>query len=545
MRFLEAQALLLGFSSSVTRPLHLCTSGRPEPLDLYIRAACAARGVDAPITSLPFGTLQQHLRTSAGGEHEVLVLFPWDLAPSLDWRSGIPERGVTPSELREALAPVEALLASRPSALFYIPAPLPPVAGDPATQRGLAGILEGAALRLGAHLLPASSFSLPSYLDNGGAFASGRAGELGVSIVSTLMESLPAPRKVLVTDLDGVMWRGVIGEDGPDGVTAAPEGSGYPHFLYQSLLKRLRAHGTLLAAVSRNDEDLARRPFVSGAMTMREDDFVSILASYHHKSAQIASIAEALNLPLDAVVFVDDNPVELAEVSARAPGVTTLRFPETAEEIARFLHELAGLFGKRERTEEDAQRTAMYRTLLSNPVPTGADPGAVEGFLRELGMRLEIVDRSNGDRERAVQLINKTNQFNLNGQRLSDAEVVAILDRGGRLFTALLHDRHGTHGKILACLLGPDESIAALVMSCRVLQRRVEYAFLAWLADSVLQADMIRLEHRVTERNTPMQYFLRDAGFLAGSDGVSTLSRRAYLDAFGSARSLFTLEMPT
>ena len=254
MRFLEAQALLRGFSSGVTRPLLLCTSGRPEPLDLYIRAAFAARGVDAQIRSLPFGTLQQHLRASAGGDHEVLLLFPWDLAPSLDWRSGIPEQGVTPAELREAIAPVESLLASRPSALFYIPALLPPVAGDPATQQVLEAILEGAALRLGARLLPASSFSLPSYLANGGAFASARAGELGASIVSALTHALPAPRKVLVTDLDGVMWRGVIGEDGLDGVTANPEGSGYPHFLYQSLLKRLRAHGTLLAAVRRHQE---------------------------------------------------------------------------------------------------------------------------------------------------------------------------------------------------------------------------------------------------------------------------------------------------
>src|SRR5205807_1061603 len=101
-----------------------------------------------------------------------------------------------------------------------------------------------------------------------------------------------------------------IAEDGVEGVAFEPSGAGYRHFVYQGLLRRLRHEGTLLAAVSRNDQEVALGPFRSGRMLLREDDFVAIIASYHSKSAPVRELAQRLNLGLDAFVFVDDNPVE-------------------------------------------------------------------------------------------------------------------------------------------------------------------------------------------------------------------------------------------
>lgn len=544
MRFLEAQTLLRGFTSDDKRSIMLCTSARPEPLDLYVQAEFAARGVEATVATLPFGTLQQHLRGAARGPHEVLVLFPWDLAPALDWRSGIPPRSLDASELREMIAPVEALLASGDSALFYVPAEIPPVSGSATAQTQLAALLQGAAVRLGAQVVPATHFSLQSYLSTGGAFAAAGAGDLAASIVSRLVQPTLEPKKVLLTDLDGVMWRGVIGEDGPDGITSAPEGEGYPHFLYQSLLRRLRNEGVLLAAVSKNDEDLARLPFRSGEMTLSEADFVAILASYDAKSAQIASLARALNLPVDAMVFVDDNPVEIAEVSAKLPTITTMRFPSGPDALAPFLHSLSAHFAKPQRTVEDATRTEMYRSLLASPLPASSDPASVDGFLRELGMRLHIADRSGGNRERAVQLINKTNQFNLNGRRVTARDIEATMARGGKLFTATLEDRNGSHGEILACVVQPDDSVSTFVMSCRVLQRRVEFAFLSWLAEHIVHGASLRVQFAATERNTPLQHFLRDAGFASTDEDTWSVAREAFVGTHAAASELFALESP-
>src|SRR5207244_4359993 len=145
---------------------------------------------------------------------------------------------------------------------------------------------------------------------------------------------------------------------------------------------------------------------------------------------------------------------------------------------------------------------------------SGAD---LHAFLRDLRMTLIVSDRTRGDRTRVLQLINKTNQFNLNGRRLTDDDVAAILGRGGRLLGLTLDDRTGTHGEILACLMDGDATIVALVMSCRVFQRRVEYAFLAWLAGL---ADAPRaMAYAPTPRNGPFTTFLEEVTGTRAEEG--------------------------
>jgi FkbH-like protein len=311
---------------------------------------------------------------------------------------------------------------------------------------------------------------------------------------------------VLVPDLDNTLWSGIVGDDGAAGVSARPEGKGYPHFLLQGLVRALQQDGVLIAAVSKNDAETAREPFRTGSMPLREEHFVAILASWHAKSAQIRELASRLNLGLDAFVFIDDNVLELEEVRRELPAVTTRRFPSEVSALPDFLADLQALFRRRTLSTEDRERTALYRRRLDGMVPQEAAGADLTAFLRELEMTLRITDRSTGDRTRAVQLINKTNQFNLNGERLSDAEVGALLARGGRLLTATLEDRTGSHGEILACLLDGDGVIRSFVLSCRVFQRRVEHAFVAWLATQ--EPAPTAFAFRRTERNGPLRDFL-------------------------------------
>jgi FkbH-like protein len=543
VNFLEATEILSRFAGGERLPFLLGMSGTPNPLDLYLRAHAAKRGVSAEARTLPFGTLPQTLlQPAAPEEREIFLLFPWDFAPAADWRSGIPLETLDPAELREKAQQVAERLSGRPSArLLYVPAPLPPVYSDPSENAASSGFLTALAISLGARILPAEAFSMASYLASGCPIAGAWLGRVAEAVVEQALPAAFESCKVLVTDLDQVLWAGVIGDDGMEGISYGPEGQGFRHFLYQSLLARLKSDGVLLAAVSRNLAEIGAEPLRSGRMLLSEQDFVSVICSYGAKSAQIAEIARQLNVGLDSFVFVDDNPVELAEVASALPGVHCVTFPSREDGLPEFFARLAQLFARSAVTSEDRERTQMYRRRLQGMVPSSAEGADLTEFLRDLQMTLTLEDRSQGQRERAIQLINKTNQFNLNGVRVSDEEVQRILDSGGRLLTASLADRHGVHGEILSCLITSDRIMKCFVMSCRVFQRRVEHAFLVWLANQAFCPEL--LDFQQTAKNLSMRELLNDPAFSPAPENYLRFDFTRFAAAHNEALELFTLRV--
>lgn len=545
MNFLEAHKLVATFKGGPLLSFLLATSGTPDKLELFLKAAGAVRGRSVDVRTLPFNTLGQTLVSEgAPGEREVFLLLPWDLVPEADWRSGLLastlDLGARETRARETL---DRLGRRSNSRILYVVAPLPPLFADPSITTRLSGFLAAAIASIGGELLGAENFSLASYLSNGSPFASPHLGAIADVVVAAALVAAPDPRKVLITDLDNVMWRGVIGEDGLEGIQYLSDGAGFRHFLYQTFLAKLKREGALLAAVSRNDMELANLPFTGGRMTLRADDFVAIAASYNAKSSQIREIARQLNLGLDSFVFVDDNPIEIEEVTAAIPEIRAVQFPTNDDALPGFFTEVAGLFARTVVTAEDTERTAMYRRRLEGMVPTSAEGADLTDFLRGLAMSLTIHDRSVGERSRAVQLINKTNQFNLNGRRVTDEEVAEMLAAGGRLYTCSLSDRTGSHGEILSCLIDGDGVIRSLVMSCRVFQRRVEHAFFAWLG---AQEDLPRvLDFAVTPRNAPMNQFLADAAFAGRVDGRPSVDWTDFIQRHAADLTLFALAEPS
>jgi FkbH-like protein len=160
-------------------------------------------------------------------------------------------------------------------------------------------------------------------------------------------------------------------------------------------------------------------------------------------------------------------------------------------------------------------------------------------FLKGLGMVLTLHARSGGDLKRAHQLINKTNQFNLNGARLEESDIAAVLAAGGQMLTATLEDRTGSHGEILACLIEHTGRVRSLVMSCRVFERRVEFAFLAWLLQR-WKGPPLGLLFAATQRNEPARNFLADPAFVAGPEAWNVDAPR-FLADHAEDLSLFTI----
>lgn len=508
MNFLQAHAAVKSLQNGKPLRFTLVSSGVTATLDLFLRAHAAQAGFEAQIDTIPFNSLAQRIRLKeATDSAEVFLLLPWDLLPVADWRTGLPAESIRHEEAESILAEHVGLFLQRSKARFvYLPALLPPLGVTTAACSALEAQILAAARRLGALEVSRQCFNLASYLESGNPLASQSLSEVAQRVIEAALTPAREPKKVLVTDLDNTVWSGVIGEDGLEGIAYAPEGRGYPFFVYQTLLRKLRHEGVILAAVSRNDPDLALAPFQGGQMTLRESDLVAIIASYNSKSAQIDQLARELNLGLDAFVFVDDNPIEIEEVGKALPGVTGVLFESKPAALAGLLERLTGLFGKATVTEEDARRTEMYRTRLESAAPSTAQGADLTDFLTSLQMSLTIRERALGEHARCLQLINKTNQFNFNGRRFSEAELEATLQAGGHLIGATLDDRNGTHGEVIACLIDAEGTIEAFVMSCRVFQRRAEFAFVCWLAAQPFAPRGYR--YIPTERNEPVRMFL-------------------------------------
>lgn len=540
MKFLEAKKVLSAFEGGPEVRFLLGLSGQPEPLDLFVRACAARSGRTAVHRVLPFNTLRQTLlQPPEPDEIEVFLLMPWDLLPEADWRSGIPET-TDPASWRSSAEATAALLRRRPNArIIYVDGPLPPLSPNTHLNRALRPELRAVATALGATVLDEHVVSFRGLLDHGSAIAPAHLGEVAQHVVECALRVAPEPTKVVVTDFDNTLWHGVVGEDGPDGVEFGPEGVGFPHFIFQSYLRALKAQGVLLAGVTKNDPDLAVAPLAASGSTLRADDFIAIVASYNPKSAQLAELSDRLNLGLESFVFVDDNPVEIAEVSGALPAVTTVQFPSSASGLVELMAQISSAFHRSQVTAEDRDRTGMYRRMLDGMVPQQVAGSDVTAFLADLDMKLTIHDRSTGDRARAVQLINKTNQFNLNGVRRQDTEVEATLAAGGRLITASLQDRHGSHGEILACLIDEMDVVRSFVMSCRVFQRRVEFAFLVRLAPAL--PDVVRFDFAPTDRNEPMRRFLQDPAFSSDEAGWSA-DLTSFVKRHAEVVSLFSID---
>lgn len=541
MNYLEAKALLSEPARENARNIRLLMSGTAGLLPDFLKAHARRQGVELTITASEFGTLASEIHAPiTGGFERVIVLMPWDLVPELDWRSGIPAAEPSKTDL---LTEVETALLPKINALnatiFYVPAPTPPIFRNQNSQAALVAALEVLMSNAGATFIDCDGFSLSSYFTFGAPFGGRQVSAVAEKIADKLNAGAAERFKVLITDLDNTLWSGLIIEDGREALQWRPEGKGFRHFVYQTFLASLKSAGIVLVAVSRNDPEPVLEHLAAGEMTLKLDDFVHVAASYGAKSAHIKQIADALNLGTDSFVFVDDNPVELEEVKAMLPTVSVEQFPSNDDEMPAFLERLSRYFQRTSFTNEDKKRTELYRQRLEASTLEAKAGGDISAFLKGMKMRMIVREPAIDQRARAVQLINKTNQFNIDGIRHSNEEIHASVDNGGRLFTVELSDRTGSHGEVLVCLLRADLSVQAFVMSCRVFQRRLEFAFIAWLLDQV--GGPIRFRPVETKRNEPLYRFLTEAALERdGSDYIASLPH--FKDQHVQDCALFELE---
>jgi FkbH-like protein len=297
-------------------------------------------------------------------------------------------------------------------------------------------------------------------------------------------------RKVLVLDLDNTLWGGVIGDDGVDRIQIGKETAvAEAYTAFQQYCLSLQRRGILLAVCSKNDEGIVRHAFEHPDSVLKLEHFASFKANWEPKHENILAIAQELNLVVDSFVFVDDNPAERALVAAQIPGIAV---PDIGSDVTRFAQiiEEGRYFESVTMSQEDISRAALYQAnaMLSQVEAKFANYG---DYLDSLEMIAEIGIFRPIYLERIVQLINKTNQFNLTTRRYTFAQIEAIYKDSAYIgLCGRLRDRFGDNGLVSIILGRRDGQVLHLdlwLMSCRVLKRDMESAMLDSLVDQAAE----------------------------------------------------------
>jgi FkbH-like protein len=329
--------------------------------------------------------------------------------------------------------------------------------------------------------------------------------------------------KVLVVDLDNTLWGGVIGEDGMAGIKVGPE---YPGAAYQALhraLLDLSRKGILLAVCSKNNLDDAMEALDQHpGMLVRAKHFAAMRINWTDKSQNLREIAQELNVGIDALAFLDDNPFEREQVRAALPEVTVINLPKDPLDYASAVRNCA-VFERLTLSAEDQQRTEMYAAQKER---TGAEQSfqSKEDFFRFLEQEAELEPVSDLTLARVAQLTQKTNQFNLTTRRYTEPQLAEMAKRPEwHIFSIKVRDRFGDHGLVGVAITheqGGQCEVDTFLLSCRVIGRTVETALLAHLAESAAQRGCKQLVgwFLPTKKNAPARDFYQQHKFVRQED---------------------------
>ena len=326
-------------------------------------------------------------------------------------------------------------------------------------------------------------------------------------------------RKCIVLDLDNTLWGGIIGEDGIDGIRLGNASPGLEFVDFQRYLLSLYNRGVILAICSKNNYDDAIKVFKEHpSQVLKEEHFAAMRINWQNKVVNIAELAQEINIGLDSMVFLDDNPVERAQISQAYPEILVVDMPKNPRLYREALESL-NVFDVLSITKEDMTRGEMYAGKRKRE-QLGQSATSIEDFLRTLELKVQIREVTDFDAPRVIQLIGKTNQFNLTTRRYTDADVDRFRQsKDAAVYSMAVTDKFGDEGVVgvAIVLMGQAEwTIDSFLMSCRVIGRSAETAMLAKITADAKRAGAKRLlgEYIPTKKNPPAADFYAKHGFV-------------------------------
>ena len=516
MKFLSALKLSKKQLSKAPNvdPLNIVCSITSTNFAIYLNAYANKENSNLVFQESDFGTLIQtieRLHVSKNNQ-SLLFLFPWDVQNISSWRDIPINKELSEKDLKTE---IESLFLSikkiNSLSTHYFDFPLPSHQFPSNKLTLFRNKIVKFANTENCYIHGPEHFSLCSFLKTGNPFKQSSIDNLARLIYSSTKINLEykvrdsRKYKVLFTDLDNTFWQGVLAEDGYNFINSLENYNSKIHLHYRLLLRRLAQEGILVIAISRNDLSYVEEALKKGIKGFEYNLFTAILCGYGKKSNMAKELLNKINLNSSDAVFIDDNYLELLEIQSSIKDINLIQFSTDEEAFISLFNKLQRLFGSNSLTHEDRNRVDLYTNMLSfkdnlENIEKGKQLTSLDEYLNSLNMCLTIsLINNEKDRKRAVQLINKTSQFNANGLTIDK------ISTQSQLIIGSLKDSTVDHGIIIACVISSSGLIDRLVMSCRVFQRGVEDYFLKTIIDSKAANEILIRE---TTKNRPFRSFL-------------------------------------
>ncbi len=341
---------------------------------------------------------------------------------------------------------------------------------------------------------------------------------LSLKVMSLIKARLNLIKKCLVLDCDNTLWGGIIGEDGIDGITLGPDWPGREYVNFQKAVLELYQQGVILAINSKNNEqDVMQVLREHPHMILKEEHFASIIVNWDPKPQNMVKLADQMNIGLDSLVFVDDNPAERQLMRQMQPQVEVLEMPDNPALFEKTLRETS-FFAKASLTEEDKKRGEIYAAQRKRKELQKSFV-SLDDFLKSLEMVCSIRLAEEKDTKRAAQLTQRTNQFNLTTRRYSEADITGLLaNPDWRIYVLGLKDKFGDNGTVGLALVETGAKfwrVDTFLMSCRVIGRQVEDALVDRICRDAIETGCVKVaaEYIPTAKNNPAADFWDKSGF--------------------------------
>lgn len=326
-------------------------------------------------------------------------------------------------------------------------------------------------------------------------------------------------KKCLILDLDNTLWGGILGEDGIKGLAIGGDYPGNAFLMFQNQIAELGKQGVILCVCSKNNIDDVRQMWKEHPnIVLKEENFAGLKINWTNKADNIRQLAEELNIGEDSMVFIDDNPTERELIKSNLPQVIVPDFPAQPYMLPYFFKQLTErYFAVYSVTKEDINKTEQYKmnTLRNSSKSKFVN---MESYIHSLEIELKIDEIKDLTLQRIAQMTQKTNQFNLTTLRYTDADIKNLQKEGAKIFTISVEDKFGDNGITGVCIIKMNNGqaeIDSLLLSCRILGKKIEDAFVNYLLNKLKNENIniVKARYNKTAKNSQVVDFYDRIGF--------------------------------